>query len=87
MVSFPPWCPARVIDPTSGKEVEIGNEGVLAVFDLANIGSVSSLLVGDWARRSEHGFEILGRTVASEIRGCSLAVEQRCPCPLCEFNR
>lgn len=68
----PSWSPIRIVDPESRKEVPIGSEGMVQVFDLANRGSVSALYTGDWARRHKNGFEILGRIVDSELRGCSL---------------
>ena len=69
---FPTWCPWQVVDPEKRTEVKVGEEGLLQVFDLANRGSISALLLGDWVRRHEDGFEILGRVNDTELRGCSL---------------
>ena len=74
MYRSPSWCPVRILDPANYKDVPVGEEGMVSFFDLANRGSVSSLFTGDWARKHEKGFEILGRIKDSEIRGCSLQV-------------
>ncbi len=68
----PAWAPYRILNPKTREDVPAGEEGMIAVFDPANRGSVSALWTGDWGRRNETGFEVLGRVVASEIRGCSL---------------
>ncbi|MFH1016652.1 MAG: acyl-CoA reductase [Pseudomonadota bacterium] len=68
----PAWAPYRIVNPRTLEEPSPGNEGMIAVFDVANRGSVSSLLTGDWGRRHKTGFEVLGRVAAAEIRGCSL---------------
>lgn len=69
---FPPWARARVISPETGREVGEGEEGILRVFDLANIGSVAALQTEDLAVKRGDGFELLGRAALAEPRGCSL---------------
>jgi hypothetical protein len=64
----------RIVTPSAFEEVAIGEEGMVRVFDSANVDSISDLLTGDWGRRTQDGFEILGRISDSEIRGCSLQV-------------
>ena len=69
---FPPWARARVLSPETMQEVALGQAGLLQVTDLANAGSVLSLLTGDLAKRRDDGFELLGRAEPAEPRGCSL---------------
>jgi len=73
--TLPPWVRVRVLDPVTLEPVESG-PGLLAYFDLANLGSVSSLLTEDWGERMGEGIRILGRAQGAEPRGCSLAAEE-----------
>ncbi len=68
----PAWAPVTIVNSQTLQEVSIGEEGLVKVLDLANRGSVSALLTGDWGKRHKNGFEILGRVIESEMRGCSL---------------
>jgi hypothetical protein len=72
---FPPWARARVISPETGDEVGIGETGLLQVFDLANAFSVLAIQTEDLAVRRADGFELIGRSMAAEPRGCSLMLE------------
>lgn len=69
---FPPWCRARVISPETGREVAVGECGLLHLHDLANVWSVMGIQTEDLARRGEDGFELIGRATAAPARGCSL---------------
>ena len=69
---FPPWARAQVISAETGREVPEGGEGLLRVFDLANIGSALAIQTEDLAVRRGPGFQLLGRSPSSEPRGCSL---------------
>ncbi len=69
---FPPWARALVVSPDSGREVAEGERGWLRIFDLANVWSVLAVQTEDVAIRRGDGFELLGRSVAAEPRGCSL---------------
>lgn len=71
----PPWIRSRVLDPLSLGPVPSGSPGVLAHFDLANLGSVAAILTEDLGQEVDGGFQLLGRTPGSEARGCSLAME------------
>ena len=70
---FPPWARARVISPETGREVPDGETGILSIVDLANVFSVMAIQTEDLAVRLGDGFELLGRAVMAEPRGCSLA--------------
>lgn len=81
---FPPWARAQVISPETGREVGVGETGLLRVFDLANVFSVLAIQTEDLAIRRADGFELLGRPALAEPRGCSLmtAGEPPPPAPL-----
>jgi len=69
---FPPWARVQIISPETGREVADCETGLLRVFDLANVFSVMAVQTEDLAVRHGDGFELLGRAVAAEPRGCSL---------------
>lgn len=71
-----PWVRALVVSPESGREVAIGEFGVLRIFDLANLGSSLAIQTGDLAIRRERGFELLGRSPLETPRGCSRMVDE-----------
>jgi hypothetical protein len=69
---FPPWARARIISPEDGREVGEGETGLIRVCDTANIGSSIMVQTEDLGIKRGRGFELLGRAVESEPRGCSL---------------
>ncbi len=72
-----PWIRALVIDPEAGREVAVGEMGVLRIFDLANLGSVLGIETQDIAIRRARGFELIGRAPGALPRGCSRAADER----------
>ncbi len=70
-----PWTRVRVLDPETLVEVRAGTVGLLAVFDLANVGSALHVLTEDLGVAEGEGFRLVGRAAGSELRGCSLAAE------------
>ena len=72
----PAWVRTRVLDPQALTPVPDGQRGLLAHFDLANVGSVSSLRTEDVGRAMSGGFEMLGRAPGAEVRGCSLLLRE-----------
>lgn len=72
----PPWVRVRVLDPSSLEELPEGETGLLAIFDLANVGSAAHLLTEDLGRAGGGGFYLEGRAAGAELRGCSLRVEE-----------
>ncbi len=72
----PPWMPFRVLDPDTLEEAEDGQTGLLAFFDLANLGSVCHVLTEDLGVREGNAFRLLGRASGAELRGCSLTAEE-----------
>jgi len=73
----PPWLRVRALDPDTLEPRAPGQRGLLAFFDLANLGSVSAVLTQDVGQVSQAGDVALeGRAPGSEPRGCSLAMEE-----------
>lgn len=71
----PPWVRTRILHPDSLETAAPGEPGILEHTDLANAGSVISILTEDRGVAHEGGFRLLGRTRGAEPRGCSLALE------------
>jgi hypothetical protein len=72
----PHWMRVRILDPETLAEVPAGTPGLIAVFDLANLGSAVHLLTEDLGVAEKEGFRLLGRAAGAELRGCSLVVEE-----------
>jgi len=78
----PHWVRARVLDPNTLEEAADGADGLIAIFDLANLGSAVHVLTEDLGRMEPAGdgggtaLRLLGRAPGAELRGCSLAVEE-----------
>jgi hypothetical protein len=66
----------RCLDPETLDDAAAGEAGLVAVFDLANLGSAPYLLSEDLGRLEGGGLRLLGRAPGAELRGCSLAVEE-----------
>ena len=72
----PPWMRFEIIDPEDGRTpLPDGKPGALALFDMANIHTVSNILTQDRAVSEGHRFRILGRLDAAELRGCNFLLE------------
>jgi hypothetical protein len=71
----PPWLAVRALDPTTLAPLGEGESGLLAFYDLANLGSVSHVLTQDLGSVSADGVRLRGRAMGAEPRGCSLALE------------
>ena len=69
---FSPGARARVVSPETMQEVKLGETGLLQITDLANVGSVLSILTEDLACRYDNGFELQGRAELAKSRRCSL---------------
>jgi len=72
----PHWMPTRIIDPETGDDVAIGEQGIVQFFDLANLEAISAVMTSDLAIKHEDGFELLGRAPLSVLRGCSTQFEK-----------
>ncbi|MEM7480849.1 MAG: hypothetical protein AAF481_06720 [Acidobacteriota bacterium] len=72
----PHWVRARIVDPQTLEEAPAGEEGLVSIFDLANLGSAVHLLTEDLGVAAGDGIRLLGRAAGADLRGCSLAVEE-----------
>ncbi len=72
----PPWVRTLVVDAETLAPLPHGRLGVLRHFDLANLDSVMAIQTDDLGVSGPEGFEILGRAAGSELRGCSIAMDQ-----------
>lgn len=72
----PPWLRSRALHPVTLEELPPGEVGVLCHHDLANLGSVCSVLTEDLGRVVEGELEWVGRVEGSPSRGCSLATAE-----------
>jgi hypothetical protein len=72
----PHWVRVRVLDPETLAEAPPGRPGLVALFDLANLGSAVHLLTEDLGTIEPGGLRLRGRAAGAELRGCSLAVEE-----------
>ena len=72
----PAWTKTRVINPLTGEDSAPGAPGHLAIYDLANLYSVSALQTQDLAIAGENSsFTLLGRDPSALPRGCSRAAD------------
>lgn len=71
----PPWVRTQVVSPQTLGPVGPGERGLLRHFDLANVGSVLALQTEDVGVEVGEGFEVLGRALDAEARGCALLLE------------
>ncbi len=72
----PAWVRVRILDPKSLSELPPGEEGMIAILDLANVGSALHVLTEDIGVSAGDGFCLRGRAAGAELRGCSLAAEE-----------
>ena len=72
----PPWTRTLVVDPETLEPVPRGQRGLLLHYDLANRNSVVAILTEDVGLEGEAGFLLLGRAQGSEVRGCSIAIDE-----------
>ena len=72
----PPWTRVRLIDPETGEDARPGAPGIVTIIDLANTGSVLAIQTADLGRAIEDGFEVIGRELGAEARGCSIAADE-----------
>jgi len=72
----PPWLKPFALDPATLKPVADGAIGLLAFFDLANVGSVSMVMTEDFGIVRDGMVRVIGRAQAADARGCALAIEE-----------
>ncbi len=72
----PPWMHVQIVDPYDPKQMlPDGRPGLIAITDLANMHTVSSILTEDLGVSHRGGFEVLGRFPGSALRGCNFLLE------------
>jgi len=71
----PPWLRVRALDPHTLEPMQEGREGILAFFDLANLGSVCHVLTEDVGSVQDGRVRLAGRVAGAEPRGCSRAMD------------
>jgi hypothetical protein len=76
LFTTPHWMRVRILDPETLEELPPGSTGLIAILDLANLGSAVHLLTEDLGVAEEGGFRLLGRAAGAALRGCSLAAEE-----------
>lgn len=72
----PPWLRVRALNPTTLEPVAENELGILAFFDLANLGSVCHVLTEDVGRMIDGKVHLEGRFPGAEPRGCSRAMDE-----------
>jgi hypothetical protein len=72
----PPWLRVRALDPVTLAPLPPGQDGLLAFFDLANLGSICHVLTEDVGSVTEEGVHLRGRVAGAEPRGCSRAMDE-----------
>ena len=73
----PPWIATRVVNPLTGKELPVGEVGVIVHCDLGNVNSVTTILTDDLGYMTEDGgILLLGRAQGAAAKGCSLVMEE-----------
>lgn len=72
----PPWLVPFALDPATLKPVPSGQVGMLSFFDLANVGSVATVMTEDLGIVRNNIVRVLGRAQAADARGCALAIAE-----------
>ncbi len=74
----PPWARVEIVDPLTFDPIEeVGAQGLIRWYDLANTESVVVVQTSDLGVLVEGGgFRLLGRAPQAELRGCSLTIEE-----------
>jgi hypothetical protein len=72
----PPWMRPVALDPVTLRHLPDRQIGLMAFFDLANVGSIAAIMTEDFGYTDNGAAAILGRAAASDARGCGLAIEQ-----------
>lgn len=72
----PPWARVLTIDPQTGAAARAGQQGLIRVWDLANLWSSVCVQTEDLGvAHADGSFEVIGRAAGAEVRGCSLSAE------------
>ena len=72
----PPWLRAIAVDPVTLRRLPEGAVGLLAFFDLANVGSVSAIVTEDFGAIEHGAVSVIRRAGGGDPRGCALGVAE-----------
>ncbi len=72
----PPWVRMQALSPETLEPLAEGETGMVAILDLANVGSALHLLTEDLGAIDSGTLELKGRAGDAELRGCSLTAEE-----------
>jgi len=72
----PPWARVVPVHPETLVPVADGEIGIARIEDLANVDSAFAVLAADRVRRTQGGFELLGRAQGAPPRGCSISLDE-----------
>ncbi|MGF1678312.1 MAG: hypothetical protein ACFCUX_03850 [Candidatus Methylacidiphilales bacterium] len=72
---FPAWTRCVVRNPLTREICGPGEQGIVEVIDLANVGSVLAVSTSDAGIPHRRGLELVGRMPTESLRGCSLSYE------------
>jgi len=72
----PPWTRTWAVDPQTLAPETTGRPGLLVHLDLANLHHPAFVLTQDVGRCFDDGFEVEGRALGADARGCSLAIDE-----------
>ena len=75
VLASPHWMAVRIINPETGKDVSVGETGIIQFFDLANLEAISAVTTADLGLKQTDGFKLLGRAPLAVLRGCSMQFE------------
>lgn len=75
LFDIPHWCRVRCLDPETLSDCPEGSTGLIALLDLANIGSSIAVLTEDLGCIEDGRLRLIGRARGSDLRGCSLTAE------------
>jgi hypothetical protein len=72
----PPWVTVRAVDPATLEPRAPGEDGILRVLDLTNVGSCAVIQTSDLGRvHADGSFEVHGRAPGATPRGCARALD------------
>ncbi|HVA79533.1 MAG TPA: hypothetical protein VNF29_01255 [Candidatus Binataceae bacterium] len=72
----PPWLRAITLDPVTLAPAGPGRVGMIAFFDLANVGSISAVMTEDFGVVRDGAVALIGRAAAGGARGCALSIDE-----------
>ncbi len=72
----PAWARVVMVDPETLDPLPKGEKGLVKIYSLSNIHTVMALQTDDIGHEIGSGFEVVGRAMGAESRGCSIAMDE-----------